>query len=205
MLARRPARHVEPDRTDHLQGRSRIDPIDLRQVHPSHRVEIPVDVKAGSLLLARAPFACACRLRRFDLHMCHKRLETCFNLRLTRLQLLLQKRILLQGLLQRTKMRSPPVPFQGLGHRGLIVCAPPIAVASQPLRVACTCKDGTENRHPCLPMHVADHLRQFEMHLLQGFLHVLDSARGHRYEHTALSQRATEYTDLLLGTEGATQ
>ena len=126
MLARRPAGHVEPDLTDHLQGRQRINPINLRQVHPSHRVQIPVDIKAWSLSLARAPLAGRRRLRRFDFHVCHKRLETLFDLRLTRPQLLLQKLILLKGLLQRKEMLSPPVPFQGLGDRRLIVSSLPI-------------------------------------------------------------------------------
>ena len=129
MLARRPAGHVKPALTDHLQGCQRINPIHLRQVHPSHRVQIPVDIKAWRLSRARAPLAGRRRLRRCDFHVCHKRLETPFDLRLTCLQLLLQKRILLKGLLQRKAMLSPPVPFQGLGDRRLIVCAPPIAMA----------------------------------------------------------------------------
>ena len=79
MCARRPARHVEPDLTAHLQGRQRINPINLRQVDPGHRVEILVDVKAWSLPLARAPCAGRRRLRRFDLHVRHKRLETRVN------------------------------------------------------------------------------------------------------------------------------
>jgi hypothetical protein len=57
MFARRPARQVEPDLTDHLQGRQCINAIILRQVDPSHRIEIYVDVKAWSLPLTRAPFA----------------------------------------------------------------------------------------------------------------------------------------------------
>ena len=106
MFARRPARHVEPDLTDDLQGRQRINPINLRQVDSGHCVEIFVDVKAGSLPLARAPLAGGRRLRRFDLHVRHKRLETRFNLRLTRPQLLLNKLILLKGLVHNAKRCS---------------------------------------------------------------------------------------------------
>ena len=54
MYARRPACHVEPDLTDDLQGRQRINTINLRQVAPSRRVEILMDVKARRLPLARA-------------------------------------------------------------------------------------------------------------------------------------------------------
>ena len=99
MFARRPARHVEPDLTDDLESCQRINPINLRQVDPSHRGKIPVDIKVWGVTLACAPLACRRRRRGVDVHMRHKRLETRFNLRLTRLQLLLQKLILLQGLL----------------------------------------------------------------------------------------------------------
>ena len=54
MYARRPACHVEPDLTDDLQGRQRINTINLRQVAPSHRVEILMDVKARRLPLGIA-------------------------------------------------------------------------------------------------------------------------------------------------------
>ena len=54
MCACRPACHVEHDLTDDLQGRQRINTINLRQVAPSHRVEILMDVKARRLPLARA-------------------------------------------------------------------------------------------------------------------------------------------------------
>ena len=99
MFARRPARHVEPDLTDDLEGCQRINPINLRQVNPGHRVEIPVNIKAWGVTLARAPFAGRRRRRGINRHVRHKRQETRFNLRLTCLQLLLQKRILLKGLL----------------------------------------------------------------------------------------------------------
>ena len=134
----------------------------------------------------RAPCAGRRRLRRFDLHVPHKRLETRFNLRLTRLQLLLQKLLLLQGVLQRTARRSPPVPFQGLGDRRLIVCAPPIAVAGQTLGIALACEDGVDNLHPSLPIHIADDLSQCEVHLLKSFRHRLHGSRGHGHKHTAL-------------------
>ena len=186
MFARRPARHVEPDLTDNLESCQRIHPITLRQVDPSHRGKRPVDIKIWGVTLACAPFACRCRRRGVDVHLRHTRLETRFNLRLTRLQLLLQKRILLQGLLEGKAMLSAPVPFQSLGDRRLIVCAPPIAVAGQTLGIALACEDGVENLHPRLPMNIADDLSQFEVHLLKSFLHMLHGSRGHGHKHTAL-------------------
>ena len=99
MFARRPACHIESNLTDHLQGRQRINPINLRQVDPRHRGKIPVDIKAWGVPLACAPLACRRRRRAVDVHLRHTRLETRVNLLLTRLHLLLQKLILLQGLL----------------------------------------------------------------------------------------------------------
>ena len=114
MFACRPTRHVEPDLADHLQGCQRINPINLRQVNPGHRVEIHVNITAWGVTLARAPLAGRRRRRGINLHVRHKRQETRVNLRLTCLQLLLQKRILLQGLLSRKESSSPPVPFKAL-------------------------------------------------------------------------------------------
>lgn len=130
MFAHRPARPVEPDLTDDLESCQRSKPINLRQVDPSHRGKIPVAIKVWGVTLACAPLACRRRRRGDDVHMRHKRLETRFNLRLTRLQLLLQKLILLQGLLSCKEMLSAPVPFPSLGDRRLIVLAPPITAAS---------------------------------------------------------------------------
>ena len=89
-------------------------------------------------------------------------------------------------------------------HR-MLLFAPPIAVAGQTLGIALACENGVDNLHPCLPVNIADDLSQFEVHLLQGFLHMLDSARGHGNQHTALPQIAPQDTDLVLGTKGATQ
>ena len=186
MFARRPARHVEPDLTDDLESCQRINPINLCPVDPSHRDKIPVDIKGWGVTLACAPFACRRRRRGVDVHIRHKRLETRFNLRLTRLQLLLQKLLLLQGLLEGKEMFSAPVPFQSLGDRRLIVCAPPIAVAGQTLGIALACEDVAENRYPRLPINIADDLSHFEVHLLKSFLHMLHGSRGHGNKHTAL-------------------
>jgi hypothetical protein len=185
MFARRPAGHIESNLTDPLQGRQRINPIKLRQVDPGHRGTIPVDIKAWGVTLACAPFACRHRRRGVDLHVRHKRPETRVNLRLTRRQLLLQKLRLLQGLLSGKKMLSPPVPCQSLGDRRLSVLATPIAVAGQTLGSALACEDGVDNLHPRLPIHIADALSPFEVHLLKSFLHRLHGSGSHGPKHTA--------------------
>jgi hypothetical protein len=99
-------------------------------------------------------------------------------------------------------MLSPPVPFQGLGDRRLLVFATPSAMAGQTLGIALAGEHGVENLPPRLPVHSADDLRQCEVHLLQGLLPRLHGSRGHGHQQTALPQRATQDTDLVLGTKG---
>ena len=111
-----------------FKGCQRINPINLRQVDPGHRVEIHVNIKAWGVTLARAPFA-GRRRRGGSTSTCvtnvWRHASICV---ITRLQLLLQKLILLNGLLQGKEMLRAPVPFQSLGDRGLIVFAALIAV-----------------------------------------------------------------------------
>jgi len=99
MFARRPARHGEPARTEDLESGQRLNPLNLCQVAPRHRDTRPVDIQGWGVTRTCAPFACRRRRRGGDVPRRHNRLETRVNRRLTRLPLLLQKRLLLQGLL----------------------------------------------------------------------------------------------------------
>jgi hypothetical protein len=87
-----------------------------------------VDLKVWGVPLAGTPFPGRRRPRRLPLRRRDKRLETRCNLLITRAPLLLHKLILLNRLLQRKEMLRTPVTFQGLGERGLIVCAARIPV-----------------------------------------------------------------------------
>jgi hypothetical protein len=62
-----------------------------------------------------------------------------------------------------------------------------------------------ENLPPRLPVHIADDRGECEVHLLQGCLHMLDSAPGHGHAPTPWPQVAPQPTALGLGTKGATQ
>ncbi len=55
MFARRPARPVELDLTDDLEGGQRIHPIHLRRVDPSHRGKRPVDIAVGGVRAVGVP------------------------------------------------------------------------------------------------------------------------------------------------------
>src|SRR5207244_12694799 len=101
-----------------------------------HRLERRVDLKVWGVALACAPFPGRRRLRRLHLRRRDKRLETRFNLLITRSQLLRNTLILLNRLLQSKAMLRAPVTFQCLGARDLIVCAALIPVGGQYLAIA---------------------------------------------------------------------
>ena len=187
MVARRPTCHIASHLTDPLQGRQRLHSIHLRPVAPRHRGKIPMAIKTWGVALAGAPLACRRRRRGVALPVRHQRLATRVKLRLTRRPRLLQKLLLLQGLLEGKALRSAPVPFPRLGDRRLIVLATPLPVARQALGLALTGADGAENRHARLAVHITDDLGPFAGHLLQGLLHRLDRPRGHGHQPTALS------------------
>src|SRR6266567_7999094 len=94
MLARRPAGHIAANRTQPLQGREAIDPIDLGQVHPGHRLERGLPLKAQRVAPACAPCARRRSLGRVGLHVRHTRLETPCDVSITRPPLLRTKIIL---------------------------------------------------------------------------------------------------------------
>src|SRR5262249_2302360 len=98
------------------------------------------------------------------------RLETPFDVSITRPQLLRKKIILVHRLLQRKEMLGAPVACQSLGDRGLIMFAALITVGGQQLGVAFTCEDRPDDRHARLARDITDHLGQLEMHLLDPSL-----------------------------------
>src|SRR5918992_1431368 len=136
MLTRWPARHIETNLTDDLQSAEAVDPINLGEVDPRHRIEIRVYVKARRVAPALGPFSYRSQWGRPHLSVRDKRLETGFNLLITCLQLLLNKIILLHRLLPGKEMFLAPVTFQCLGDRGLIVFATLIPVGGQLLAIA---------------------------------------------------------------------
>ena len=76
------------------------------------------------------------------------------------------------------EMFRPPCSIQRKGDLLLAVMALWVTQFSQFVGVAFALQDGTDDQHAGQSRDVADDLRQFDVHLLQGFLHVLDMMGG---------------------------
>jgi hypothetical protein len=63
---------------------------------------------------------------------------------------------------------------QGLDQILLRVLAIPVAHARQDQRIVLSPHDRMQNCQACLPGQITQHLAQLEVHLQQGFLHVLN-------------------------------
>ena len=87
-------------------------------------------------------------------------------------------------------------------QRGRIMFAPPVAVLRQHRKITFAGHDGTEDTPPRLSRDVTDDLGQLHMHLFQGFLHGLNSPRGHLDQQTPRTPRAAPPTDAALATIG---
>ena len=51
MLGAGPLGHVRAHLADHLQGGETVDAVDAGQIHPSHTVQLALDIEAGRILL----------------------------------------------------------------------------------------------------------------------------------------------------------
>jgi hypothetical protein len=58
--------------------------------------------------------------------------------------------------------------------------------------VAFAFQDGLDDRHTGQARDIGDHFRQFDIHLLQGLLHVLDMAGSVPHLHLALPPIGTQ-------------
>ena len=76
-----------------------------------------------------------------------------------------------------------------------------VAQLGQGERIAFPSDDGFEDGHPRDARQVTHDLGEFEIHLLQGFMHMLNMVRSVGEEHLAVTQIAAEHTDLISGAE----
>ena len=99
-------------------------------------------------------------------------------------------------------MLSPPGALQRFGDLVRTVLAVRITQLGQGEGIAFASDDGTENGHPCDTRQVTHHLGKFEVHLLQGFMHMLNMVGAIGEEHLAVAEIAAEHTDLISRAEG---
>ena len=99
-------------------------------------------------------------------------------------------------------MLGAPGALQRLGDVVLIVVAMGVAQLGQRHGIAFARDDGFEDGHAGHARDVTDDLGEFEVHLLQGLVHVLNMVGGIGEQHLAVAQVAAQHAHLIVGTEG---
>ena len=130
-LALVPFRHVRANLADDLQRREAVHAVDSGQVHPSHPVQLALDVEAGRVLLI-ALFAIGSR--RLTVAAVFKPLQLGFNLPVALGNPGLIRPVQLQGLGQLEDVLLPPMALQRLGNGRLVGLDPGVAQSRQPAR-----------------------------------------------------------------------
>ena len=87
-------------------------------------------------------------------------------------------------------MLGTPIALQRLGNVVRIVVTVRVAQLCQALRIALARHDGFDDGHAGHARDVTHDLGEFEVHLLQGLLHVLNMVGGRGEQHLAVAQVA---------------
>jgi hypothetical protein len=132
-------------------------------------------------------------------------LQVRFDLEVTRGDLAMGALVQLHGLPQGEQVLGPPVALQRPGDLGFTMLTMAVAQLGQRGWVPFASQDRLENRHASHPRDVADHVLQFEVHLRQRLLHMLEVLPGRGDQHGALAQVAAQHADLLRGPKGGRQ
>ena len=111
----------------------------------------------------------------------------------------------LEGLAQGEQVLGAVIADQGLGDGLPGGLDAEIAQGGQPLRIALSGEKGADDAQAGDAGDVADHVVELEIHLDQGFLHVLDVGGGGLDEPGALAPVGAQDADLIGGAEGGGQ
>src|SRR5712691_8205192 len=203
VLFRGPARHIQADLRDQLQGRGRVDAIDPREVDAGEPLQVlaRIEAQGAPARLAapgRAPQGLAPAL---ILELPELRLD----LGLARGDLPAVDIEELHSLPELEQVLPAPGALQRAGDRRLVRLTAPVAQLGQHAGVALSREHRPDDRQAGQPGDVAHHVGQLEIHLLERLLHVLDVVRGVADEHPALPQIAAQYADLVGGPKGGGQ
>src|SRR5712692_799419 len=99
-------------------------------------------------------------------------------------------------------MLGTPIPLQGASDLRFTMLTVAVAQLGELLRIPLTAQDRLENRQPGDTGDIADHVLEFEVHLGERLLHVLDMLPSICYQHSPLAQVTAQHTDLLGWTKG---
>src|SRR5262249_4534221 len=107
----------------------------------------------------------------------------------------------LDGLAQLEQMLRSPIALKSAGDRLLGILTALISQRSQPLWIPLSTENRTNDSHASDPGDVRDHLRELDVHLLEGLLHVADMVRGVPHQHGTLAKITAQHADLIVGPE----
>jgi len=176
------------------------------QVNARHLVEVLPQVELGRMAARLAGRTLGRRQRLFG--QVHLGLEggiSLFQFDIARPDLLPEKVIRLQGLPQHKHVLRLVVAAQRLGDLVFALGTVGVAMAGQLVRVALAHHDVADDLHPRLARDVADHIRQLDVHLLQGLLHVLDLSCARLDHAVAMSYQRAHCANVFGRTEGGAQ
>ncbi len=107
-----------------------------------------------------------------------------------------------QGLLESEEVLGLVVAFEGFGDLFFAFGAAGVAVLGEFEGVVLAGDDVTEDSHTGLAGDVGDDVGEFEVHQLEGFLHMLDFAAGASDEVVAVAGEVAEGADFVGWAEG---
>ena len=199
VLHRREPREVRANLAQKHQRRRLIDPLNGRQIDPAgamHQtpciVRRLVRLELANLGTTRQGLASA---------PIGKGRQVALDLMIAFANQILIRFPETNGLLEREQVLLAPVAQQGLGESGLADLAVLVAELGELKRVAFALEDGVEDVHAGLAGDVADDLGEFEVHLFECFLDVLNMLRGITDEHLSLSEISTQDDQFIRGPE----
>src|SRR6266446_434186 len=102
-------------------------------------------------------------------------------------------------------MLFPPIPLQGASDGGLVMLTPVVTELGQLRGVALAGENRPDDREARHSRDVADDVLQLEVHLREGFLHMLDVLAGIGEEHGALAEVTAQHADLVRRPERTSQ
>ena len=200
MLGGFPSTHVQAGFAYDFEDRGGVDAVDAGQIDPGHPEEIRAQIEGRGIAATPAlgrwgqvlsvGLLLEGRKGRFD------PLVALGDLPVVEVEQI-------HGLLQGEEVLLPPMSLKSLGNGGLVVLAPVVPHPGQLAGIALPVYDGPDDLEAGDAGDVADDVLEFDVHLGQGLLHVLDVVGGVPDEHGALAQVGTQDADLSLGTEGS--
>ena len=183
-----------------------IDAIDLGEVDASHPVEVETQVEVGSVTFRFVALA-FWRGQGFfiDVDLGLEGGIEHFDLDIAVLDLLLKEIIGLESLLEFEDVFGLVVALQGFGDLFFALAAAVVAMFSQFFGVVVTGDNAADDLHAGDTGDIGDDVGELEVHLLEGFLHVLNLAGAALNQVGPVADEGAQGADVFGGTEGGAE